>query len=228
MKKTFIFFLIFIFLSWSIYSLKADETTCKYEGEVNQCLQTKNPRSIEDFICDWTNDEEKTYQVILDLKFQEIDKEIVLFLDSLQKWKDYYFWPEKKETYIDWINYVNETFWKYWILWKRYKKFCDPSDTESVVNNYLSCSKTTSSVVAAQYFTETECMTLVEYKLDTYKKIAYNVLWTNKLQVLKDYRKKQFQTTRTMYDNLIDSMNINLDDITKINSQWNYKTEQCK
>nr|MDD3720339.1 hypothetical protein [Candidatus Gracilibacteria bacterium] len=234
MKKSFIFFLVFLFFTAGVYSLKADNTntSCKYQDKIDECFnanQNGDANSIEDYICAQSSDKEEiAYQIILDLKFKEIDKEAVKFLDSLQKGKDYYFGPNKQATYIDGINYINEAFGKYGTLWKKYKSFCDPTDNTSIIKDYLSCSKYTTTVEASQYFTETECMTLVEYKLNTFKKIAYNVLGTNKLQVMRDYRKKQFQTTRTMYDNLIDNMNINLDDITKINNQWNYKTQECK
>lgn len=233
MTKYYIFFLFSMFLVFWVYTLKAnEENSCKYESEINECTEANknwDPRSIEDFICIQSNDrEEIAYQIILDKKFKEIDKEAITFLDSLEKWKDYYFWPEKKETYLDWVNDINEIFWEYGSLWNRYKVYCDPRSSESIIRELLSCSDDkTSTNESKNYFVETECMQLVEYKLSIYKKIANNVLQTNKIQVMKDYRKKQFQKTRTNYDNLIDYMYLNLDDITKINNQWNYKTEQC-
>lgn len=233
MKKVFIFFTFFLILTW-VYSIRADDTnsSCKYTSEIEKCVKENDwwsPRSIKDFICAQSNDKKEiAYQIILDKKFKEIDKEAVEFLDSLQEWKDYYFWPNKKETYLDWVNDISEIFWEYWVLRHRYKKYCDPSNEESIIKKYLSCSNDTTTVIWSKtYFVETECMDLVEYKLGIYKKVANNLLQINKLQVTKDYRKKQFQKTRTNYDWLIDYMNLNMDDITKINNQWNYKTEQC-
>lgn len=226
MKTPIIFFIFFLFF----LNVNANNA-CEYQDKIKQCVDAnanQTSRSITEFICPQSWDsEEIAYQIILDLKFKEIDKEVTEFMNSLQEWKNYYFWPDRKKSYLDWVNHINEVFWEYGVLWKRYREICDPSKDTSIVKAFLNCSTKTSTNTAWTYFPETECMRLVNYKLNVNRNVSYNVMQTNKLQILKDFRKKQFQITRTKYDKLIDNMFINLDDITRINWQWNYKTQQC-
>lgn len=209
---------------------------CKYQAEINRCIEANKTtwaRSIEDFICANTTDQEKiAYQIIFDLKLKQIDKEAENFLKQLQNSPWYYFWAQKKESYIEWINYINEFFSKYWVLWNRYKKFCSPNEDGSVVKDYFECvkwePKSTQIYNVSDYFPETTCMTIVEIKLQVYKNVAYDLLQLNKLTSLKEYRKLQLSSTRDKYDSVIQDMFINLDYMTRINNQRDKVTKQCQ
>gem|GEM_PF-3590453 len=71
-------------------------------------------------------------------------------------------------------------------------------------------------------------MDLAEYKLSIFRKVAYDLLQVNKLKVLKDFRKKQIQITRSRYDSIVQDMYNNLDYIIRINNQRNKVTKSCQ
>ncbi len=238
MKKfiTIIFFILF----W--ISFQNVVLACEYQSEIDQCIAANREswawsRSITAFVCAntyWNNTEKIAYQVIFDMKFREIDKDIENYLKTLQNSIQYYYWPDKKESFLDWINYINEIFNPNWTLAIRYKKFCEPSNVTSIINNFYKCigwdnSKKSSTISESNfYFSKWTCNDLVEYKLYIYKKVAYNLLQINKLDFLKEFRKKQLKSTRTIYDKIIWNMYNNLDYITRINSGWDNSTKQCQ
>lgn len=235
MKKIYILLLLIIF--WFNYQ---NTFGCEYMNEIDECIKANRDsqaRKITKFVCadtDWKNSEKIAYQVIFDKKFKEIDKDIENFLDTLETSIQYYFWPNKKESYLDWINYINETFNPNWTLRKRYNKFCTPSEVSSIINNFYAClswnqSKKQSSIKEwATYISKSNCQNLVEYKLYIYKKVAYNLLQANKLDFLKDFRKKQLKSTKERYDEIAWHMYSNVDNITRI-YEWRDKvTKQCQ
>lgn len=236
MKKFFIFFLFIIFC----FNYQNTFWACNYQSEIDECVEAnKNSwaRKITEFVCtetNYLNTEKIAYQIIFDMKFREIDKDIENFLETLQDSIQYYYWPNKKESFLDWINYINELFSPNWALWKRYNKFCIPSEVDSIISNYYSCigaeeSEKVSTVKEwASYFSQSNCESLVEYKLFIYKKVAYNLLQVNKLDFLKEFRKKQLKSTREKYDEVIWNMYVNLDNIMRINKGRNKVTKQCQ
>lgn len=226
-------YIISIILSISIIT-QIYANSCSYQSEINQCVQANKDnwaRNIDTFVCMETkNTEEIAYQVIFDFKFKEIDKDAENFLQSLQNSPNYYFWSTRKETYIDWINYINDSLGKYWTLWRKYDKLCSPIYDESIIQAYLSCTneKQTQVYSASKYFQKSTCMDLAEYKLSIFRKVAYDLLQVNKLKVLKDFRKKQIEITRTRYDSIVQDMYNNLDYIIRINNQRNKVTKSCQ
>lgn len=226
--------IISLFLSLlSISHIYADNS-CSYQSQINQCIDANKwdwARSITDFICLDSNDSEKiAYQIIFDLKFKEIDNKASTFLTSLQKSYSYYFWSARQASYIDWINEINNLFSKYGTLRKQYDNLCNPTNENSIIQTYLSCSKDNETIIdaASKYFQESTCMQLAEFKLFIDKKVAYDLLQINKVKTMQDYRKKQVQTTRKRYDSIITDMYNNLDYITRINNQRNKVTKSCQ
>ena len=76
---------------WNIsYS---SENNCKYLEQMQQCTdQQDNYRSIEDFVCiNSISEEKRMFQIILDLKFKEVDAKMDAFLTQLETDKSYYF-----------------------------------------------------------------------------------------------------------------------------------------
>jgi len=228
---------ILVILLYNIYNVLW-VLACEYQSEIEECynanIQWEWVDNITDYVCPNTNNfEEISYQVIFDKKFKVIDKDIENFLSTLQNSIQYYYWPDKKESFLDWINYINELFDVNWSLSKRYKAFCDPSNVTSIIKNYYECtwwdeSKKISTINEWNpYISEWKCEELVKYKLFIYKKVAYNLLQVNKLDFLKEFRKKQMKSTREQYDKVIWNMYVNLDNITRINNQRNKVTEQC-
>jgi hypothetical protein len=58
--------------------------------------------------------------------------------------------------------------------------------------------------------------------------VAYNLLQVNKLDFLKEFRKKQLKSTREQYDKVIWNMYVNLDNIIRINTGREKVTKQCQ
>ncbi len=226
MKKIIILVLI---LSFFVKLSYWETNNCSYQSEISECLEVRknwNPWSITEFICPQSvNNEQAIYQIILDKKFKEIDKIEEKYLADLEKNKDNCFWPDRKSLYISCIDDIDARYNIYWSKWWDYTKFCNPSYEESVVKEAMSCNDWATVNWVLSYFPQSDCEKLVEYKLFMFKQVAYGVLKQNKVQVLKDYRKKQFQWTRTKYSNVVDNMVQSLDAITRINSMRNVKTK---
>jgi hypothetical protein len=236
MKKLFIY-LVMIF---SVLYIQVANWTCEYQSEIDECVEANEfawARDITDYVCVDTNPanvEKIAYQIIFDLKLKEIDKEAENFLKTLEDNTQFFYWPEKSESYLDGIYYINEVFSHKWLLWKKYNNYCDPSKDESIIKSYMDCiwwdeeSKSASIQEASTYFWQSKCEQLVNIKLYIYKKVAYNLLQVNKLDFLKEFRIKQTKATREKYDEIIWNMYVNLDNIMRINKQRDKVTKQCQ
>ncbi len=236
MKKN----ILYLFVIFFIFCTPTTNWACNYQSEIDECVEANEfawARDITDYICvdtDPANVEKIAYQIIFDLKLKEIDGDAENFLKNLEKSIQYYYWPNKNGSFLDWINYINEVFSHKWLLWKKYNNFCDPKDETSVVANYMDCipwdeaSKNTSVQEAYSYFWKSNCEQLVDTKLYIYKKVAYNLLQVNKLDFLKEFRIKQTKATREKYDEIIWNMYVNLDNIMRINKQRDKVTKQCQ
>ncbi|NDK08324.1 hypothetical protein EOM39_03680 [Candidatus Gracilibacteria bacterium] len=234
--KKYLLSVLFIFLGLNTLSCFS---ACGYQSEIDQCIKANGEkggaRKITEFVCAETNNVEKiAYQIIFDKKFREIDGDIENFLTNLQNSVQYFYGPEKSESYLDGINYINETFNPNGTLWKRYNKFCLPSEENSIIKNYYECiggeenDKEGTVKEGAAYFSQSNCQDLVEYKLFIYKKVAYNLLQVNKLDYLKEFRKKQLKSTREKYDEVVGNMYTNIDYIIRIANARNKVTKQCQ
>lgn len=236
MRKNFIYSFVALFILY----IPITNGACNYQSEINQCVEAnKNlwARQITDFICVDTkpaNIEKIAYQIIFDLKLKEIDGDAENYLKTLENNIQYYYWPNKSESFLDGINHINEIFSHKWLFWNKYSKYCLPWDENSIVKSYMACipwdenSKQAQIQEAYTYFWRSKCEQLISYKLYIYKKVAYNLLQVNKLDFLKEFRQKQTKATREKYDNLIWNMYVNLDNIMRINKQRNKVTKQCQ
>ncbi|MFA5917230.1 MAG: hypothetical protein WC850_03240 [Candidatus Gracilibacteria bacterium] len=236
MKKTSIYFFVALFLLY----IPITNGACNYQSEIDKCVEAnKNSgaKNIDDFVCVDTNPanvEKIAYQIIFDLKLKEIDGDIENFLKTLENNIQYYYGPNKSESFLDGINYINEVFSHKGLLRNKYNNFCIPGDDNSIVKSYMACipgddnSKEAQIQEASTYFGQSKCEQLVDTKLYIYKKVAYNLLQVNKLDFLKEFRIKQTKATREKYDNLVGNMYVNLDNIMRINKQREKVTKQCQ
>lgn len=238
MKKYFL--LIFLITFW--LNIQNVFSSCEYQSEINECVEAnmlkwKKPNDITDYVCpvsEWPNYEEIAYQVIFDKKFKELDKEVENFLDTLQNSIQYFYWPEKKESYLDWLNYLNETFNPHWTIRKKYTKYCRVTVDNSIINSFCKCTwksdnECESTIDKSKYYiTQSYCEELINFKLYVYKKVAYNLLQVNKLDFLNQFRKKQLKSTREKYDLISWNMYANLDYIVRIYKWQDKVTPQCQ
>ena len=86
--RSFIYiFFITLFSTTNVFSAEV----CEFRSEIQECIDSDAPRSITDYVCIEGSAEEKTYQVILDKRFQEIDDQIEEYIYALERSKGKYF-----------------------------------------------------------------------------------------------------------------------------------------
>ncbi len=191
-----------------------------YESQIQQCIDANEKwttRQIEDFLCINWSKEKILYQIILDLEFKEIDDQIDVYLTELEESKNYYFWTEKQDSFIWWINEIESRFAVNGKYWREFNTICNLTIIEKV---QLYQWWETSTHNAKDFFEDTKCMDLVKTKLYVSKQVAYNILALNKQQILKDEQKKYVQQERTKYDKLLEAFMINLGYLERIFHKW--------
>lgn len=220
MKKIinkFIFFTIFI----SIFSLNnVFWEWCEYKWQIDQCMATQNnstQKSIEDFVCVSWNKATVAYQIILDMKFKEVDDKMDLYLEKLEKNKNTYFWIWAQKNYIDGINDIHDKSKEFKV---EYNKLC----TDIILNEALLCSEEEKvpTKEAIKYFNNnwTPCTNLVDKKISIFEDVAFGVLMLNKQQIKSDEKKTYNQWQRSNYDHLLDIMMINIWYVERIWQKW--------
>lgn len=202
------------------------EWGCSYSWEISQCIEANKSwttRSIEDFVCIVGTSEEIAYQVVLDKKFKELDEEMDEYIVSLEEDKDRYFWKWSEKNYIDWINEIDDKRKEYY---EKYSKIC----WEEIIKEVIACNidKKTSNRNAKNYFQETDCMSLINKKLEIFDNVTYNVLKLNKKQVKTDDKKTYDQKQRENYDKLLDDMMKNSWYMERIWKKWPSKIKDAR
>lgn len=205
-KKYYIFLIIFsFFLSDWVYS---NSNWCKYQAQINQCNSAnKNGtvRWIEDFVCIVWTYEELTYQVILDMEFKKLDNEMDTYVANIEKNKNMYFWKSSQKTYIDWVNDIEK---KKSYFYKEYRNKC----WISLIKEVTACNKNNKTSIknAKKYFVESDCMLLVNKKLEIFDDITFSILMQNWQQIKADEKKVYDQWQRRNYNKLLDILMINI------------------
>ena len=226
MKKIFSTFLIFTILYSSIVFANAEEN-CSYTAKIEQCWEENkswNPRWIEDFLCPTTIDKEKmVYNIILDDKFKKIDKKADEILDSLEQNKNLFFWEDKEDTFLWWVDKIYELFWEWWEYETKYKKQLASIRAETVV--CLDWKKTWIDEVKDYFLDNKTVNNLIKAKNSRRQKVAIDILTLNKQQIRKDTEKKFMQVRRTMYDSVSNLFMINLGYLMRIMFKWASKTK---
>ncbi|MCH2189207.1 hypothetical protein MK079_05275 [Candidatus Gracilibacteria bacterium] len=217
-NRSMVFFrYICVGLLLGIFSSQAFSNTCEYQSEIDECLATDTPRAITDYVCSEGSYEEKVYQIVLDKKFQELDKEVETYIFELERDKDRYFGKNRDYHHMDGILEVFDLFSSNGYYGKKYKQMCG----EEVVKEAIVCMGGTSPVdTSLDFFRESTCQDLVDFKMNVYERVAYDVLLMNKGQVRKDESKLYVTDERTKYDALIDLFSVNLSYIERIWKKW--------
>ncbi len=218
--KKFYFLLIYLFFFSSLQVFSAEG--CEYIGKRDECIEAnKNgtTKSIEEYVCPQTTSaEEILYQIIFDEKFKEYDEEMLTYLDWLEQNKNYYFWEEKQENFLEGINGVTKKFWVYGEYYEKYLGLCWPK--WKIIQDFLACVWRTSFDESKEYFKTVTCESLANKKISIAKETAYNVLKLNKMQIRKDDKKEYFQERRSAYDRVLDLIMVNLGYIERIWKKW--------
>jgi hypothetical protein len=94
MKKNSLYLLFALGIIFPYFSVSALED-CPYLSQYLECIEANrsgSPRSITDFVCIASeNTNEVMYNIVLDMKFKEIDRELTQECSNLENSKGYYF-----------------------------------------------------------------------------------------------------------------------------------------
>lgn len=222
--------LIFSILFFCFSIVNAEETTeptCNYKAKIDECMNAQGkPRTISDFTCINGTKEEVTYQIILDDTFSQIDTEVEQYLWELEANKSQYFWENKEADYIEWIEEITRIFDIHGKYGKKYAQACGIT----LISEVQQCSQeqSVSNTGVPKYLKRNSaCMSLAQTKLAIYKKVSFNILALNKLQIRKDEHKLYVQKERGKYDKLIDSIMVNIGYLERMWAKWPSKTKDA-
>lgn len=222
------FFVIYLLFLSTTYA--NDE--CKYNSEINQCLeivkQWWSERSIEEFVCIvpdniWTRDarEQVTYQIILDMKFREIDAEVNQYILWLEEAKDRFFGKNATQSYLVWIDEIEWQFKEWGYFDRKYRAVCWvqlASETASCMWDWY-----TTLSRSKDFFKETNCTNLAKTKIKIARDMAYSMMKINKAQVRKDEAKRYVWQERDKYTELTELFMLNLSYVERIWKKWSSK-----
>jgi len=246
MNKKFIYYIVFIFLiNISFIDFWYSAAICKYNSEITKCINANKPwawswpESIKDFVCLQSNNKEEiTYQIVLDKKFKKVDEDIEKYLKNLEDNKWRYFWSQKTESFLWGIQDIYDKFDIFWEYWVKYNNLCKVWYSEkitlpetgislkwSILEDSMACLWWKTNINQAKdFFTRSTCMNLAESKLEIYRKVARDVLKSNKNEARKDDRRKHTADQKTKYDEIIELFRINLSYLERILSKLVEKT----
>lgn len=208
---TTLFFALIGSASASLWDSASEELSCEYAGAYYQCKQAQEnnaSRSMTDPLCSPDPEPEAILdQIILDVKFKELDEQAVMYLKKLDADKDAYFGPDAEEGgELRAIDDIVKNFSPEGYYYKKYQELCDGW----ILAERTKCTGKVPNTQAALRIKwsddSTTCMNLVRFKLDVYSQVAYSRMSENKPQVLADTRQEYFQKERTKYDALLSSM----------------------
>lgn len=233
------FLIILFWLGFFQYSFAATgdlkvQDTCSYKWQFEECMQankTWSHRTIEDFVCIWSSNQfEIMSQIILDVEFKKVDKEVLNYLEWLEENKSYYFGSASEENFLKAIDEIEDDFSLYWKYWKKYTDLCVPTDNKSVVVQTMDCFwGSEPSIEAKKYFIDdTQCKKLILTKLEINKQVAYDILKLNKNQVKRDENKKYMQAQREKYDKLLEIVMVNIWYMERIWKKWPSKSKKAE
>jgi len=203
--------------------------TCSYASKYNQCVSANEngwARSIENFVCieqKWWW-EEVLLQIILDEKFREIDQQAEEYLEKLEKSKDAYFGAEPQNTFLAALDDITANFSDRGIYWQEYHNVYE----QEVIPDYFECTDSITNVAATDFLKNYQnwiVTNLIDTKLFVYRKVAYNVLKLNRLEIRKDDRKDYIIQERKKYNVIMQLMLNILWYIERIVNGWPTKSK---
>ncbi len=235
MKKWLVLFLLLFLVSDQVLAEEAFLVSdiCSYKWEFEECIwANKNgqARTVEDFVCISSNNYFQIMgQIILDLEFKKIDKEVDTYFKNLEDNKSYYFWKDSKEPFTSAIDLIESKFDMYWEFGEKYMQICTTGEN-SIVQKTMNCfwGSIPANEASAYFFQDTTCRNLVATKLEINKQVAYDILKLNKHQIKQDEDKLYMQTERWRYDKLLEIIMVNVGYLERIWKKWPSKTKSAK
>lgn len=226
-QKIIVWSLVFLSIFWVNWVFAEEWWTesCEYLWKFEQCVvanQNGTSESIEEFVCPPTRDRSKILdQVILSTKFQEIDTEVLLFLDELRN---------NKQRILDEPNAVIDDVWYYLskggYYYRQYQQVCN----SWLLAERLRCTNEIPNVVWALYldgwnYDGRPCMSLVETKTIAHNWVANNIILMSKWEVQNDTKQLFRQEERERYNLLMDLIRVILGQLERLANGITHWTE---
>ena len=219
----------FVFLS----NVSADQIqTSIYKAQIENCLKKRNlgqAKSIADYICPEGAmlDQDAAYQVVLDLEFRKIDKEIKAELQAFQKDKTKNALDVRKKL-SDWFEQTSPDGGKYP---KKYEKIChdlasDGNPLFETVKAFSgSASVTTDGATAMFTASDSACTSLIERKIDAYQDMGELIGTKNIMKTYTDDKDMYTDTLKGEYEKFMMEWTIYIGELARIKSKWTQKTK---
>lgn len=230
MKNNLIIILFFYFLfnyaitsanSLNQYIDNLRANWCEYLSQFEECVTSSNPSSIEDFICLDKNHNDKDqilWQIILDLRLKEIDRDIYDYLNDLDKAKFDYFWTSSSLTQEDASRDIENSFRNFQ---NRYTRECAPNGL--INRDFLSCTWWVNVFSLWTNFSS-DCNKINDVKIFAKKRAAYTLMHMNSHLVQRDTRAVFEEEQRTLYSRLIDKFYLQLSFVQRMWAKWTVRT----
>lgn len=228
---SFLLLITYLFLIWQ--QVFADETGgCPYEWQIDQCVQENqwwDPRSIEDFTCPQTADKaEIAYQVVLDMKFKEQDKQAEQEVKNIENNCDKRYGENATEDEIKVPDEITSIYSPHGKYWEKYNKLLDPNNKDGILVTTTKCLWGSTPIdQASDFLSPALAKWMMEAQLSVYGDTAYDELKLCKEKVRQDSRKKMMQGSRGKYSSVMDIMESILWYLEALAHKWPSKTENA-
>jgi len=179
----------------------------------------------------WVSLDENIFQEEINKNFKSIDDKAELFLDNLNKSKNYCFGPNRQMTFVECSDYIEKVFsinsdelvnWEIW-----YAKACENALVATIQKQKdKAISAVEAKIILAKDYWSKSCSELYKFKLSVFKSVAYDILKKNKYAILRDEHKKYTQKNRTLFDDLLDGFRVSLSYIERLWKGWTSKTKK--
>jgi len=215
-------FLIFLIFStsisyWSDFKISDD---CEYKSEFEQCINSTNPSSIDDFIClpksRWKSN--ILFQIVYSKVLWEIDKEVWEYLSKLND-EDYILSQFSPLTTSEVIVELENKFKEFS---KKYEKAC--SFNWDIMTKAFNCLWKQVYAFEATSYLSNYCLELSKKKIDVQRQVAYRILRVNYHFSQRDLREAYKEEQRSAYSDLIQKFAIHLSYMQRILNKWTVRT----
>lgn len=215
-----------------VFIMAAGETA-GYKQKVEACLKAREPggagaKSITDYVCPEgrvDSQHDIAYQVVLDLAFRKLDKELTEELKAFQGQK------VKQSTdvntkLVDWFDETGVNADKSYTA--RYKQICKDLGNENnpvgaVVKAFTGV--TTDGTTGEFLYGENSCTQLVDQKKAAYRDIAYLIGIKNASDTIVEDKARFVDKLNDNYQNFLMQWTIYVGELSRIKSKWNIKTK---
>lgn len=230
MKKYSTLLLVMLFLCGNILMATAAETSSqkqsKYSGQIDTCIEKNKKgqaKTEQSYLCPGgkLTPQQIAYQVILDLEFKKIDKEVERGLADLQSspTKDI---GKVGDTISKWFDATTGTY----NYRKKYEAVCNKTVIDEAVKHFGSVvtDNDTDGFVTGNI----RCQKLIDLKLRAYKDAAWLLARSAIVQSYALDKHDYLRKLKDQYEKFLTKCTVYLGQLTIIKDKWNVKTKNIQ